>query len=267
MDTYTGYLNVKLEPTPTPTLTPTPTPTPTPTLTPELEDYTTFKEIDPNDHLAVSSNRLSFEAHRNEDCYLYKDYGEGFFGNFVHEVDLKVTSADKGCEGAVWMLSNYVDDVWGIALHGEPAIGVDFTTGYIYLWERKNSELYWDFFLFTPNKPYYLTIKKIGTSLTCEVYSDSARTNILKTLSLTLHADYKFRYLFGASTFNDGKSYVCTIDIENLKIIPISTPTPTPPPHITGECLFPRIITGTLTPRLDTGIIFYRVRCIIDKWV
>jgi len=43
-------------------------------------------------------------------------------------------------------------------------------------------------------------------------------------------------------------------------------PTPTPP-SITGECVFPRIITGTLTPRLDRGMIFYRVRCIIDKWV
>ena len=48
----------------------------------------------------------------------------------------------------------------------------------------------------------------------------------------------------------------------------LPTPTPTPtPPSITGECVFPRIIAGTLTPRLDTGIIFYRVRCIIDKWV
>jgi len=40
-----------------------------------------------------------------------------------------------------------------------------------------------------------------------------------------------------------------------------------PSPSITGECIFPRIITGTLTPRLDTGKVFYRVRCIIDKWV
>jgi len=39
------------------------------------------------------------------------------------------------------------------------------------------------------------------------------------------------------------------------------------PTPILGECVFPRIITGTLTPRLDRGVIFYRVRCIIDKWV
>ena len=51
-------------------------------------------------------------------------------------------------------------------------------------------------------------------------------------------------------------------------LTPTPTPTPTPTlPPITGECVFPRLITGTLTPRLDTGIIFYRVRCIIDKWV
>ena len=48
---------------------------------------------------------------------------------------------------------------------------------------------------------------------------------------------------------------------------PSLTPTPTPTlPPITGECVFPRLITGTLTPRLDKGKVFYRVRCIIDKW-
>jgi len=47
---------------------------------------------------------------------------------------------------------------------------------------------------------------------------------------------------------------------------PTPTPTPTPSPQITGECVFPRIITGTLTPRLDKGKVFYRVRCLIDKW-
>jgi len=49
-------------------------------------------------------------------------------------------------------------------------------------------------------------------------------------------------------------------------LTPTPTPTLIPPPHITGECVFPRLITGTLTPRLDKGVIFYRVQCIIDKW-
>ena len=55
----------------------------------------------------------------------------------------------------------------------------------------------------------------------------------------------------------------------NVELEPTPTPTLTPtptPPQITGECIFPRILTGTLTPRLGTGIIFYRVQCIIDKW-
>ena len=47
---------------------------------------------------------------------------------------------------------------------------------------------------------------------------------------------------------------------------PTPTPTPTPSPQITGECVFPRILAGTLTPRLDKGKVFYRIRCIIDKW-
>jgi len=33
-----------------------------------------------------------------------------------------------------------------------------------------------------------------------------------------------------------------------------------------GECVFPRILAGMLTPRIDTGKVFYRVRCIMDMW-
>jgi len=65
-------------------------------------------------------------------------------------------------------------------------------------------------------------------------------------------------------TFING---VPSVYIGKVEIGPAATPTPTPiPPSITGECVFPRILTGTLTPRLDTGKTFYRVRCIIDKW-
>ena len=60
---------------------------------------------------------------------------------------------------------------------------------------------------------------------------------------------------------------VPSVYIGKVEIGPAATPTPTPSPPITGECVFPRLITGTLTPRLDRGVIFYRVRCIIDKWV
>ena len=48
---------------------------------------------------------------------------------------------------------------------------------------------------------------------------------------------------------------------------PTSTPTGTPiTPSITGECILPRILRSTLMPRLERGVIFYRMKCIIDKW-
>ena len=61
-------------------------------------------------------------------------------------------------------------------------------------------------------------------------------------------------------------SEIAEESLEALPIKPITpTPTPTRPP-VLGECIFPRLITGTLTPRLEKGVIFYRVQCIIDKW-
>jgi len=59
---------------------------------------------------------------------------------------------------------------------------------------------------------------KSGTSLTVYIYSDSARTNLLATLSLTLHGDWSFRYIFACSTYNSGGSYYGDCDIENLDL-------------------------------------------------
>jgi len=66
-------------------------------------------------------------------------------------------------------------------------------------------------------------------------------------------------------------SIVCELPTPTPTPTPTLTPTPTPTPTPTrppvlGECVFPRILTGTLTPRMDKGVIFYRIRCIIDKW-
>ena len=66
----------------------------------------------------------------------------------------------------------------------------------------------------------------------------------------------------------NAKAWSIVCELPTPTPTPTATPTPTPiRPPITGECVFPRIITGALTPRLDRGVIFYRVRCIIDKWI
>jgi hypothetical protein len=65
---------------------------------------------------------------------------------------------------------------------------------------------------------YYLKIVKSGTSLKCYIYSDSARTNLLATLSLTLHEDYHFEYIYASQSENSGLTHHGDIDIENLDL-------------------------------------------------
>ena len=189
-------------------------------------DYSTFTEVDPNSHLVlVGTDHLDFDAYRDEDCYLYKDYGVDYFDDFVHKVDMKFTTNNLGQIGFSWVLANDIDDWYGLHTNSKTAIGVHFEYSpphIIRLRETHGGSMYGDNYTCSVDTWYYLTITKSGTALTCKIYSDSARTTLLDTLSLTLHADHKFRYLFGANTYNSGlvgALYLGTFDIENLSIL------------------------------------------------
>ena len=211
-------------------------------------DYTTFTKNDPNSHLGiVGTDHLDFDAYRNEDCYLYKDYGVDYFGDFDnHKVDIWLSrTSDSGSQGTVWMLSDDIDDVKGLKDANKDYIRVyvvysDKLNQRIWLEECYNGVTYVDDY-FTDTFDYnwrYITIEKSGTSLICKIYSDSARTTLLDTLSLTLHTDHKFRNLFACNTYNQGVADVCTLDIENLSIpyvvLPIACDTPTS--HFSSGC-------------------------------
>ena len=196
-----------------------------------IVDYPTFTEVDPNTHLAlVGTDHLDFDAYRNEDCYLYKDYSADYFDDFTHKVDIKVSGMDVGDRGTVWALADEVNDAYYFWLNNKKwaSIKIQKTLGDgIRLYLVKSglptgnttqstltlSELTW----------YYLTITKSGTSLSCKIYSDSARTTLLDTVVINFSTDAKFRYLYGCNTSNNGDPNVCTFDIENLFISPFYT--------------------------------------------
>ncbi len=189
------------------------------------EDYQTFIEVDPNSHLAlVGTNHLDFDAYNNEDCYLYKDYGADYFGDFVHKVDVKIISADIHAIPYLFALTNDIDDIAGLNAASKSFIGLQIENMHplgayrIGLVEGYSGTKYSYTTYLSLDTWYYITITKSGTSLICKVYYDSARTSLKGTLSLTLHANHKFRYLFGCNTYNDGNNLGSTLDIKNLSI-------------------------------------------------
>jgi len=213
-----------LPPPPTPTPTPTPTATPTPTTPPPTtEDFTTYTEVDPNNHIAkIGTNHVDAIVARSEDAYLYKDKGIGYFADFEHKIDVKLTpSAQTGGWTAVWMLTNDIDDVKGLRIASKTYLMVNIYHDpnepcRIYLEENYAGAQYHSYYDGTVDTWYYLTITKAGTTLTCKIYSDSSRTTLITTKSLTLHGSWAFRYVFAVNTYNDANAAQTDVEIEKL---------------------------------------------------
>jgi len=198
---------------------------PTVQASPSYEDFTGYTEVDPNSHIAKTANHVDFQDYRTEDAYLYKDKGAGHFTDFTHKINIKSVSGALWHQAHIWLLSNDIDDAKGLLANGKTAITIDIYkagSGVVYLTLEEfytTGEYGNSWSPMSENVWYYLTIQKSGTALTCKVYSDSARTTLLTTLSLTLHANHNFRYVFVCNTWNSN-SAGCNgdEDVENLDL-------------------------------------------------
>jgi len=193
--------------------------------TPVYEDFTTYTELDPNNHIdLVGTNHIDFDAYMNEDAYLYKDKGTDFFSNFEHKIDIKLISASASYAfNYPWCVANAIGAIYpdlggstnllNLQIYKSPGSpGVCLTEYYgASSWVDCSIALSFGTW-------YYLTIKKVGTALTCKIYSDSVRTTLLDTLSLTLHADIKYRYIYAANVWNGGEDRHFDTTIENLDL-------------------------------------------------
>lgn len=193
--------------------------------TPVYEDFTDgWIEKDDNNHIDFTAHHIDFACYRDEDAWLYKDRGVDHFGDFEHLVDVKpVEIAVSDC-GIVWCLSNDIDDLMGLRTGGKTAVALLFyavTVEYLtevrlYLEEEYGGSPYNDYSVVTEGTQYYLTINKVGTTIFCEIYTDSSRENLHDNITRTLHGDHKFRYIFACNTLNTGTAKDGDIDIDNL---------------------------------------------------
>lgn len=194
------------------------------------EDFTTYTEVDPNLHLDKTAYHVDHKGYTNEDCYLYKDYGVDHFGDFTHLIDVKpVAKGATNYGNSIYTLSvDTVDDFYGLETANKTSIGMtvaNYATWpyYTKLFETYAGTLYATTHIkFAEGTWYYLKLVKSGTSLTLYVYSDAARTTQVagSPLSLTLHADHKFRYLFACNTYNNATNTNkwCQVYWDNLDL-------------------------------------------------
>jgi hypothetical protein len=179
-----------------------------------IEDFTTYTEVDPNSRISVTSSTITATAlPRNEDSYVYDDKGVAHFdGDFEHLITTKTTNVLSVSVCGSWVLTNTVDDLFGLITANESFLILQHNSGSSYLLrEFISGTAYTDSATLTGGQTYYLTINRdesIGSfgQLTCLIYSDSGRTILVDTLTLSLHAKLDLRYVFGLMTFNDGNT-------------------------------------------------------------
>jgi hypothetical protein len=189
------------------------------------EDFTTYTEVDPNSHITVSANSITHVSYRNEDAYVYKDKGVNHFTDFTHLVDVKTNASVTNSDGVVWMITDDINDWYGLYTAHKPFISVMWIIDSskiptIWLRQYDGTTIHNDQSVnLSANTWYYLKIVKSGTSITCYIYSDSARTTLVDTLTVTMNADDSFRYIFACDTSNTGTSGIYqTQNIDNLDL-------------------------------------------------
>ena len=190
-----------------------------------LEDYTSYTEVD------VGANRITFtgtdhinhRSQRNETTYLYDDKGAAHFGNFEHLVDAETDFEDAYSHGVPWEVANALGDIRTLRDASEKLIYSSFyrdgSSNLVLRLENfdgANGTL--DAYTCLANTRYYLTIERSGTTGTIKIYSDSARTTLLDTLTLTVEND-TFRYIYACSSLNTAQaSRDMDVIMENLDL-------------------------------------------------
>jgi len=195
------------------------------------EDFSTYTEVDPNNRITiggVGNVRIDHQAIRNEDAHVYDDKGSNHFQNFEHLVDIRSDFNNGDSMGGVWAVSNTVDDMKYWIDNTKRALWLRFydrtVSGdeRIYLDEQTESggHTFDSYNLAAPNTWYYVVIERDDTTLTCDIYSDSARSVWVDTLTVTCEgvSTAKYQYVFGCNTQNTGAAVLMNNDIENLDL-------------------------------------------------
>jgi len=188
------------------------------------EDFTTYTEVDPNAHISKTANHIDHDCYDNEDAYVYADKGVNHFGNFAHLIEITSDFLQGDVRGGTWALANDLDDLRGLLLANKTVITLtcDYIAGVGYqlrLYEFYNGTAYYDDWTGpAAATKYYLTLEKAGTALTCKIRTGSHTGTLQDTLTLTLHANHTFRYVFGCITYNEAVNIHQNIDIDNLDL-------------------------------------------------
>jgi len=182
----------------------------------------------------ISSGNVTFtNLPRNENNYVYKDFGANYFSNnFIIYEDVMLTSADVNSLAYSAVLANTIGSMYTIYFSGDGnSLNWSFQHGNVSSYTITLAEVhagvgYASAVTINLDTIYYLKIfrnESVGMygALILDVYSTSVLRNAGATgdvgrASLTLHAKHDFRYLYSLNTYNDGTTPKASGYIKNL---------------------------------------------------
>lgn len=178
------------------------------------ENFNDYTQIEPDDRVdIVNDTHVAHNSFRDEDSYLYYDYGTDYFDDFTHQFIFESDYHEANALGYVYMVSDYVDDALGIINANKNYLGlrIQHTGGQfrVYLIEVHNGDVYNDMYpTLLSNTLYYVNVSKYDTDLDIYIYDDPGMTNLIDQLSLTLHTDHKLEYIFACNSYNSGAANI-----------------------------------------------------------
>ena len=178
----------------------------------------TYTEVDPNSRISTSTVTATFAGiARNEDAYLYKDWGAGYFGDFVHDFETTGTTWANGSKLVVWGVSNSLDDKngWANGLYLQ-LIATSTTAGTYTLGEIGGNTTVSASLAKTI---MYWRIERNGTTLTAKRATSSAnRTTGTWAETLTIQVGTTtYQYKYAGCSVNDSDSTTVTQTTANFK--------------------------------------------------
>jgi len=138
--------------------------------------------------------------------------------DFRHNFEVTHQSGTTG-RAAVWALSNDLDDVKNWDDDDDQAVSVTLVgaaSPTLVLTNHESGASDTSTGLTTQTK-YYCTVERTAdTTVECRIYSDSARTTLVDTLSVAIASGRTWRYLLGCNSYNDSSADAISFDVENL---------------------------------------------------
>jgi len=196
-------------------------------------DLTTFTENDPQSQI---TRTVDCETYTNVETTatpadVFKSYTTPT-GDFTFEFDARITAASSILDDmALWGITNTSSvtyNTWGAGAY----VGVDnATSGFKMVIKTIGETASTSSATLSFSQRYYFRVKRVGTNLIAEVYSDSARAQLVSSLTKAFNANaFSYLYAFsvkGNSPFFTGRAI--TGDMCHMNDSGSQTPPPSVP--------------------------------------